>query len=721
MSAFLRLKLLKAEVAPAPGVARVDTFAAVSIKETEQSPQGPVLVQKKKTFYPEWGKCFDSHLVTGRRMMVEVMDRASPETKIAEMVVETEELSSICKEEPDPSSAINLALDLRPKGKLILQVKLYGQTSDCPADRTPEHLESLPKNATALRGRRNAIHLRQLSVCERKGHRFVKKFFRQPVYCSYCHEFLWGFTKPGFQCQVCAYTSHVKCVESIIANCTGATVHATLSKNLKERFKIDMPHRFKPHSFLRPTFCDHCGQLMRGLFRQGVKCGVCGVNCHSRCQPNIPNLCGVNERLMAEALKDVDEVKKKRLSSSSSAGSVVSPKGGAGAIGGAAPKPPLAAIPDDHEIYMDVTQDMIKPTVPSRKGNGAAGRAPPPPVPHKPAKPSYKLSDFQLIKVLGKGSFGKVLLAKLSKGNESYFAIKALKKDVVLEDNDVESTFVEKRILALGSSHPFLTHLLCSFQTPSHLFFVMEYLNGGDLMFHIQVSHKFKLPRARFYAAEIICALQFLHSKGIIYRDLKLDNVLLDCDGHAKLADFGMCKEGVFAPNKTGTFCGTPDYISPEIVKNERYSYSVDFWSLGVLSYEMLTGQSPFSGDSEEELFDSICNCNVPFPSFLAPSSIDYLKKLLERDPEKRLGCMEDRMPIRSHPFFSPIDWVKLETRESEPPFKPKVKSPGDVSNFDDDFTFQEPNLTPCDNRLVQSIDQSNFRGFSYTNDRIKI
>ena len=203
----------------------------------------------------------------------------------------------------------------------------------------------------------------------------------------------------------------------------------------------------------------------------------------------------------------------------------------------------------------------------------------------------------------------------------------------------------------------------------------MEYLNGGDLMFHIQKSGKFDENRTRFYGAEIICGLQFLHSHNIIYRDLKLDNVLLDKEGHIKIADFGMCKESMAEGIKTNTFCGTPDYIPPEILMGHYYDSSCDWWSLGVLLYEMLIGQSPFVGQSEDDLFASICRDKVRYPKWISESAQSLLAQLLERNISLRLGYLFGTKPhIRKHPFFSPIDWTRLEKRDIKPPSAPDIK-----------------------------------------------
>ncbi|KAK2148686.1 hypothetical protein LSH36_487g03030 [Paralvinella palmiformis] len=538
----------------------------------------------------------------------------------------------------------------------------------------PWQHDEFPENGSATKEteyliiRRPAI--KHQKVHEVKGHKFIAKFFRQPTFCSYCSDFLWGLNKQGYQCQACNCTVHKRCHDKVLAKCPGTAQNSKETKFFHERFNLNVPHRFKVNNYMSPTFCDHCGQLLYGLFRQGLKCQDCGTNCHKKCRELMANLCGINQKMIREAL---EQIRVSNTRPSSIAADVE-----------------LEEEPPDYESMWSAHS--------------------------KPMAKHFSMSDFSLLKVLGKGSFGKVMLAEL-KGTGQYYAIKALKKDVVLEDDDIECTMTEKRVLELGSEHAFLTHLHCAFQTQSHLFFVMEYLNGGDLMFHIQQSGKFSPDRAKFYSSEIICGLQFLHRKGIIYRDLKLDNVLLDKDGHVKIADFGMCKDRIVGDNKASTFCGTPDYIAPEILQGNKYNMSVDWWSFGVLLYEMLIGQSPFHGDDEDDLFHSICSDKPHYPQWISRDAKNCLLGLFERDPEKRLGMPSSPYgPIRNHSLYKSINWDILENRKADPPFKPKIKSASDVSYFDTDFTMEKAKLTKIDKDLLSTIDPNMFKGFSFTN-----
>uniref|UniRef100_A0A8C8VGI6 protein kinase C n=1 Tax=Pelusios castaneus TaxID=367368 RepID=A0A8C8VGI6_9SAUR len=329
------------------------------------------------------------------------------------------------------------------------------------------------------------------------------------------------------------------------------------------------------------------------------------------------------------------------------------------------------------------------------------------------------LDDFRFLAVLGRGHFGKVLLSEYSRTGELY-AIKALKKGDIVARDEVESLMCEKRIFETVNSlrHPFLVNLFACFQTPEHVCFVMEYTAGGDLMMHIHTD-VFAEPRATFYAACVVLGLQFLHEHKIVYRDLKLDNLLLDTKGFVKIADFGLCKEGMGYGDRTSTFCGTPEFLAPEVLTDTSYTRAVDWWGLGVLIYEMLVGESPFPGDDEEEVFDSIVNDEVRYPRFLSTEAIGLMRRLLRRNPERRLGSSErDAEEVKKQPFFRTIDWEALLARRLPPPFVPVIKGREDISNFDEEFTAEAPALTPPrEPRPLTAAEQEAFRHFDYLAD----
>lgn len=336
--------------------------------------------------------------------------------------------------------------------------------------------------------------------------------------------------------------------------------------------------------------------------------------------------------------------------------------------------------------------------------------------PHKSRRRRRKvgLDDFQFLAVLGKGNFGKVMLAE-SRHTSKLCAIKVLKKDFIVENDEAESVKSEKRVFLTANRemHPFLLNLHCCFQTENRIYFVMEYISGGDLMWHIQ-KQRFSAKRAKFYACEVLLGLKYFHDNGIVYRDLKLENILLTTKGHIKIADYGLCKENMYHGNTTGTFCGTPEFMAPEVIAGRQYDRSVDWWAFGVLLFQMLLCQSPFKGDDEDEIFNAIEHDDVKYPITMPRQTVLVLQALLTKDPSERLGAgTRDAEEIMEHPYFADVNFDDVLNCRIQPPYLPEITSEHDYSNFDQEFTSELPRLTPVDTVLTSEM-QEQFRGFSH-------
>ncbi|CAO3641170.1 unnamed protein product [Mucor hiemalis] len=294
-------------------------------------------------------------------------------------------------------------------------------------------------------------------------------------------------------------------------------------------------------------------------------------------------------------------------------------------------------------------------------------------------RPKLKLDDFHLLRTLGTGSFGRVHLAQ-SRHNGRYYAIKVLKKTEVVRLKQVEHTNNEKHILE-SVANPFLVNLWGTFQDDANLYMVMDYVPGGELFSVLRKSKRFPDHVAKFYAAEVALAIEYLHNKDIVYRDLKPENLLLDVNGHIKITDFGFAK---YVPDITWTLCGTPDYLAPEVIQSKGYGKAVDWWSLGILIFEMLAGYPPFYDDDHLKLYEKILQGKIRWPSYFDPHAKDLLKHLLTSDLSRRYGNLKNgASDIKNHPWFHGVDFDRVANRQIRAPYVPQLKNDGDASNFD--------------------------------------
>ncbi|OBA28833.1 Pkinase-domain-containing protein [Hanseniaspora valbyensis NRRL Y-1626] len=320
------------------------------------------------------------------------------------------------------------------------------------------------------------------------------------------------------------------------------------------------------------------------------------------------------------------------------------------------------------------------------------------------------IDDFELLKVIGKGSFGKVMQVK-KKDTQKIYALKALRKAYIVNNSEIVHTLAERTVLARIDC-PFIVPLKFSFQSKEKLYLVLALINGGELFYHLQREGRFSLSRSRFYTAELLIALESLHAMNIVYRDLKPENILLDYQGHIALCDFGLCKLDMKQEDKTSTFCGTPEYLAPELLLGHGYTRVVDWWTLGVLLYEMLTGLPPYYDEDVPKMYKKILQEPLRFPDGFDEDAKDLLIRLLNRDPAKRLGA-NGSSEIKKHPFFSQLSWKRLMLKGYIPPYKPPVEDTLDTSNFDTEFTGQRPVDSVVNDFLSESV-QKQFGGWTY-------
>ena len=320
-----------------------------------------------------------------------------------------------------------------------------------------------------------------------------------------------------------------------------------------------------------------------------------------------------------------------------------------------------------------------------------------------------KNEDFKILKILGRGSYGKVCLVEYLPTHEIY-AMKSLKKDLLIQEEKIESTLLEKEILET-TNHPFIIKLVFCFQTEQRINFVMPFIPGGELFQHLKKVKHFSEQKVKLYAAQIAIAIQYLHDMGYIYRDLKPENILIDEQGYLRLTDFGLAKK-IKEGEKTNSFCGTPEYLAPEVINEEEYDKNVDWWSYGILIYEMICGIPPFYLHDLEKMYNLIRTEKIKFDKkfLISKNAQDLITRLLEKKVENRLCYHDGIEELKKHPFFKNIDFNAIERKEIAAPFIPIITNNTDVRNFDEMFTNEKLEMSNIASKNVKLVQENQYK-----------
>ena len=476
------------------------------------------------------------------------------------------------------------------------------------------------------------------------SHQFQLTTFHQPRVCSFCDQFLWGVGNQGMRCILCSMVGHKSCVPHVLNTCRRVT--ESYNTKPKVRLNLNVEHVFVQKTFYKPTFCSHCGELLVGLSRQGYQCRQCGDSVHQLCMAVTAKNCQALEHSLARHLCNIG----------------------------------------------------AHPHIANNKLAGWSSFR----VSRKERK--FNLDDLRFRKLLKSSKYSSVYLAEYLQTGK-LLVVKTTNKSDVMKDDLTEVTMTEKYVLSMGTRNNFINRLFATFQTPEKLYFMMEYHPGGDLLSLLQRTGKFSKSLSLSFAAELCVGLQFLHSRDIIHRDIKLENILLDQEGHIKITDFGMSKLGETA----ATFCGTPSHIAPEIILGKTYTAAADWWCCGICIFQMLSGYSPFHGEHQAILFRNILQGEVEFPYWFTEEETVLLESMLTKDPDTRFGkflLLEELSEKFS--YFKSLNWDIVRNRRLVMPDMPHIRKED----------FKDESVSIPEEIEEESITKGfDFKGFSFYND----